>query len=277
MRAPDTYEFAQEELSTIRQRKNESMEEYGKRIRKGLEKLNLATKSLTESDTALVPLRKANEVHAIRKFEQNMFDEKIKLMIGAANFQSLREAIKFAMNKELFRKTTNVKICTFCKIVGHTEDECKKKVAEINGKKEQKNTNLAQGGHSNSFRRNYNFYSPRPIPRNEDGRRYYSYANRGYDGNNANYKNQDFSNQQGNFQRANLGDQNYSNPRSNSHEANQRENNKTQNGNNNGQPKYGGSFTLSTSRPDRNAPKTMRTIHEINSELEAIAIAEEQR
>lgn len=277
LKTPDTYEFAQEELSTIRQRKSESMEEYGKRIRKGLEKLNLATKSLTQDDAALVPLRKANEVHAIRKFEQNMFDEKIKLMIGAANFQSLREAIKFAMNKELFRKTATVKTCTFCKNIGHTEDECRKKSIQTNGKKEQKDTVSAQGGNSNNFRRNYNSYPSRwYVNRNEGGQKYYSYANKGYDGNNSNYKNQGFSNQQGSSQRTNSSDQNYTNSRPNSHESNQQENNKTQNNNNNGQPKQSGSFTQSTGRFDRNTPKNMRTIHEINSQLEAIAIAEEQ-
>lgn len=276
LRTPDTYEYAQEELSTIRQRKDEGMENYGKRIRKGLDKLNLSSKSLTNEEAALISLRKANEIHAIRKFEQNMFDERIKLMVGAATFKSLQEAIKFAMNKELFRKTTKDKICTFCKINGHTEDECRKKAMQNKGKKEQKNSDSAQGNNLNSSylrRNNNNYFSQRPFGnRNENVQRYYS--NRNYDGYNSNsQRNQSYSNQQGDSQRTNTNDQNYKNTRSNNNESNHREYNKNQSNDNN-QSKNSGS--QSNSRFDRNAPKNVRTIHEINSELEGVAITDEE-
>lgn len=277
LKSPDTYEFAQEELSTIRQRKNESMEEYGKRIRKGLEKLNLASKSLTQEDTALVPLRKANEIHAIRKFEQNMINEKIKLMVGAADFKSLRDAIKFAMNKELFQKTTNVKTCTFCKNMGHVEEECRKKLMQSNAKREQKqNFEPAKEDNGNNSRRNNNHFSSRSYDnRGNNGQRYY-YGNRNYDRNNGSYsRGQNYENQQGNFQRTNVNDQNYQNSRSNSHETNQRELNKVPNYSNE-QSKNNGSLTQSNSRFERNTPRNMRTIHELNSQLETMAIAEEQ-
>lgn len=276
LRSPDTYEFAQEELSTIRQRKNESVEEYGKRIRKGLEKLNLASKSLTQEETALIPLRKANEIHAIRKFEQNMFNEKIKLMVGAADFKSLRDAIKFAMNKELFQKTTNVKTCTFCKNIGHVEEECRKKSLQSNARKEQKHVSEPpRDGSTNNFRRNNHFPSRSYDSRGENGQRYY-YGTRVYDSNNGNYsRGQNYSNQQNNFQRNNPNEQNYPNSRPNTNEVNQRENNRGPN-HNNEQPKNNGSITQSNSRFDRTTPRNMRTIHELNSQLETMAIAEEQ-
>lgn len=281
VRTPDTYEFAQEELSTIRQKKGESMEEYGKRIRKGLEKLNLATKSLTQEEAAMIPLRKANEIHAIRKFEQNMFDEKIKLMIGAANFNSLRDAIKFSMNKELFHKTTSVKTCSFCKNIGHIEEECRKKSLQSNAKKEQKHgSDFPQNNNPNNLRRNNTNYFNSPRPNNDrNGQRFY-YGYRNYNSNGANFwRNPNYSNQPSNYPRANSNEPNSSNSRPISSESNTQETCRNQNNggnNNNGQSRNYGSSNPSNSRFDRNAPKNMRTIHEINSQLEAMAITEER-
>lgn len=44
---PITYELAQNELNIIKHQRNESMEDYSKRIRQALAKLNTATRILT--------------------------------------------------------------------------------------------------------------------------------------------------------------------------------------------------------------------------------------
>lgn len=269
LKIPDTYEFAQEELSTIRQRKNENMEEYGKRIRKGLEKLNLATKSLTQLDTVLTPLRKANEIHAIRKFEQNMFNEKIKLMVGAANFDSLQDAVKFAMNKELFQKTTNNKTCNFCKNIGHVEEECRKKAKQSDVKKDEKQSlNSPQTSYPSHFRRNSYYFQNNGKMGN--GQKYYGQGNR--DDNNTYYaRNKNFPNHPINYQNANSG--NNQGPQATSGDANRHETSRIQN---NEQQKHNMQNVSSNPRYERNTQRNMRTIHEINSQLEPVAITEEQ-
>lgn len=90
------------------------METYGERIKTALDKLSIASKVLTNDNTALKSLKLANEKHAIRKFEQNISNQNIKIIVGAANKNSLECAIAFAMEKELSLKSTDTKNCNYC-------------------------------------------------------------------------------------------------------------------------------------------------------------------
>lgn len=253
VKTPETYEFAQEQLSLVRQKRGESVEDFGKRIRKGLEKLNLATKSLTRDENALKPLRTANEKHAIHKFEQNMFDEKIKLMVGAANFSNLREAITFAISKELFQRTNTNKTCSFCKNIGHTEDECRKKASQMSPRKEQKpNYNFSRGVNSNDFRRSFPQRTYDNRNRNDQGN-YYGNYNRNFNRNDTDSTgNRNFQYRTNNFQGNNY--------RSNSQDSNRN----GQNGetSNNFRPKNG-STNATNSRHENNTARNLRTIQEV--------------
>lgn len=127
IKKPVSVEYAQEDLSQIFQKKDESIEEYGSRVKAKLRKLNEASKSLTDSKDHLKTLYKMNEKQAISKFEQNIRNQTIKVLVSAAGKSSLDDCITFAMQKELIEKSKNIKNCTICGMSNHTEETCRRK------------------------------------------------------------------------------------------------------------------------------------------------------
>lgn len=130
IRKPLSFEYAQERLCHITQNRNENIEIYGRKIRVALEKLNLASRCLTKEDNALKMLKLANEKLAIQKFEQNLSNPNLKVIVAAANKTTLENTISFAMQKELSNKF--VKNCNYCKKEGHYERECFTKNRKFN-------------------------------------------------------------------------------------------------------------------------------------------------
>lgn len=135
LRKPVSIEYAQEDLNNSFQKKEESIEEYGSRIRAKLKKLNEACRSLAKSNDELKILKKMNEKQAISKFEQNLRNETIKVLVSAANKESLDECITFAMQKEMIEKNKNIKQCGYCGLSNHQENSCRKKQADNENKR----------------------------------------------------------------------------------------------------------------------------------------------
>lgn len=127
LRKPISYDFAKEELNNVFQKDNETTEEYGQRVRSKLTKLNEAIRTITTEQAEVQILRKTHEKAAISKFQQNLKNEQTKVIVKSAQKTTLDECIAYALEQELLEKTSNVKKCNFCKIMGHTEDECRKK------------------------------------------------------------------------------------------------------------------------------------------------------
>lgn len=124
---PLNFEIAQDEISNVRQARTDSIEVYGNNIRFALHKLNKASESLTTDENALKLLRTANEKLAARRFEQGLYNINLKLCVGAKDCNSLDTAISYAMQKENLYKNESRIRCNFCNIIGHTENECRKK------------------------------------------------------------------------------------------------------------------------------------------------------
>lgn len=61
-------------MNKISQNSYESIEDYGKRIKEKLRKLNEASCLMADTQAEIAILQKANEKSAIAKFEQNIRD-----------------------------------------------------------------------------------------------------------------------------------------------------------------------------------------------------------
>lgn len=168
-----------------------------------MDKLNTASKTLTSDANALKSLKVANEKLAIRKFEQHISDQNIKVIVGAANKNSLEGAIAFAMEKELSMKKTVEKTCNYCKKEGHFERDCLRK------NKKGNNSNYA-----NSYKRENSNY-----PNNNYKREISNYPNNNYKRENSNdntaQKNGNSGKPNQNYRRTN-----YADPRKNNENEN---------------------------------------------------------
>lgn len=140
IRKPVSYEFAQEDLASSFQKRDESIEDYAKRFESKLHKLNEASRSLAQTDPEKAILIKANEKLAISKFEQNIRDNTVRILVTASAKTTLDEAIHIALHREMSEKSkNNKKSCTFCGLPNHTEDMCRKKKAANNNNNGNKN------------------------------------------------------------------------------------------------------------------------------------------
>lgn len=71
-------EYAQEDLNSVFQKSDETIETYGERVRIKLRALNDAMRNETENEAERIVLRKINEKHAISKFEQNLKTQRLR-------------------------------------------------------------------------------------------------------------------------------------------------------------------------------------------------------
>lgn len=155
IKKPVTLEYAQEDLHQVFQKKGESVEDYGARIKTKLKRLNEASKLLTNSDDSFKVVKQMNEKQAINKFEQNIRDPTIKVLVSAASKLTLDECVTFAMQKELIEKSKNVRACTICGLTNHDESSCRKK----NNTESETGTNRKKfGGNGGNSPQNKKFY-----------------------------------------------------------------------------------------------------------------------
>lgn len=198
IKKPVSLEYAQEDLNQVFQSKDESIEDYGNRVRAKLKKLNEASKKMTEVDGEIKILRKMNEKHAISKFEQNIRNQTIKVLVSAAGKTTLDECITFAMQKELIEKNKNIRACAFCGLSGHNEDTCRKKKngGESSGNFNRKkfNNNNGNGQQNRNFNKNQNFERKQFQDSHKNEQKP---STSGYNPNNSN----NFKNRSSNFQR----------------------------------------------------------------------------
>lgn len=156
IKKPISLEYAQDDLSQVFQKKDESIEDYGARVKTKLKKLNEASKPLTESPDQFKVVQKMNEKQAINKFEQNIRDSTIKVLVSAAGKSTLDECITFAMQKELTEKNKNIKSCTLCGLSGHNEKTCnsRKNTGNSAGNFNRKKFGNGNGQQNRNFNRN---------------------------------------------------------------------------------------------------------------------------
>lgn len=156
-----SFEAAQEKLIMICQKPNESIEAYGGRVRTLLETLN----NTLERNEAFESCQKMNESLAIRKFKQNLINEKLRMMALSIDHASLYQAMTFVIEKEDLIKTSNAtsianpnatsnsksenkqeqqgerrvkKFCNYCKKFNHTIEECRKREYKNNNDQSNK-------------------------------------------------------------------------------------------------------------------------------------------
>lgn len=101
-----SFETAQERLLSIKQAPKESLDEYANRIKILLDALNSAS-SNSNADVQAAS-QEMNESLAVRKFKQNIFDEKIRIMALSTDHTSLTEAIAHATEKKEQLQSSNV-------------------------------------------------------------------------------------------------------------------------------------------------------------------------
>lgn len=160
-RKPITFEHSQDAIGNIRQGWTETIEKYGNRMRLAFYELNESSKTLSDNAEALSLLNKANEKLAIRKFEQNLQSNNVRIWVGAKTHETLDEAISFAIKKEdLYSRNPT---CNFCHSPGHTYEVCRKRLGRT---QTGPRTNGFQNSNSNNTQRNdsnnYNNGNSRP-------------------------------------------------------------------------------------------------------------------
>lgn len=148
IRRPNTYEYASADISSVFQAVNESIEEYGNRVKEKLRNLNEASKSIIRDNNDLTPLRTANEKLAITKFIQNLRNESTRILISAQAKDNLDDCIALALQKEMLEKSSNLKKCDFCFSNKHESAMCFKNP----NKRNQQNKNFPKRNFNNSFK-----------------------------------------------------------------------------------------------------------------------------
>lgn len=127
IKKPVSYEYAQEDLTNVFQKHDESIDEYSRRVRSKLHKLNEASRQMANTAAEKQILQLTNEKLAISKFQQNIRDSTIRVLVSATAKTTLDEAIQIALQKEMMEKNKNIKSCTFCGMSNHTVENCRRK------------------------------------------------------------------------------------------------------------------------------------------------------
>lgn len=185
IKKPVSLEFAQEDLNTVFQRGDESVESYGKKVKEKLRKLNEASMSLAESNAEKSVLRKANEKLAISKFEQNIRNSTIRVLVSASAKTSLDDAIQTAMQKELIEKNKNIKTCSYCNMDNHTFENCRRRQASNQASSSNKNR-FPKPGYSSGYRESNQSNSNNPNNSSNSGYRDLNFNKSNYKDSNAN-------------------------------------------------------------------------------------------
>lgn len=154
LKKPISLEYAQEDLSNIFQKKDESIEDFGTRVKAKLKKLNEASALIAKTEAEKSIIRKMNEKQAISKFEQNLRNSTVKVLVSAASKQTLDECITFAMEKDLVEKNKNIKNCNICGMSNHDESTCRKKKngnGNVNSNKNRNWNKFNKDGNKNNW------------------------------------------------------------------------------------------------------------------------------
>lgn len=156
IKQPISFEYAQQDLSNVFQKRDESIEDYGARVKTKLRNLNEASKKMATTNAEKTILCKANEKQAISKFQQNIRNQTIKVLVSASPCETLDECIAFAMQKELIEKGTNIRSCNFCGMQNHDESSCRKKKNQNNdGKNKSNQKNERKNWNPNNTNKNW--------------------------------------------------------------------------------------------------------------------------
>lgn len=144
---------AQAQISNLKQKNSESMQDYAKRARAYLRQLNEAVcvEATTEETKKFVKVE--NERIAKRAFEDGIFSSDLRMYTRTLNKKNLADAIEEALDNEArmvpvrpittcshckkaghvaencFTKKNEQKTCNICKLKGHTEEHCRKRNA----------------------------------------------------------------------------------------------------------------------------------------------------
>lgn len=140
LKKPVSYEFAQEDLASIFQKRDESLDDYAKRVKEKLRRLNESSRLMADSEQEKKILMKANEKLAISKFEQNIRNDTIRVLVSASAKDSLDEAIQIAAQRDLMERNKNVHKCSICGLTNHSEETCRRRKSNETGGS-QKQTN----------------------------------------------------------------------------------------------------------------------------------------
>lgn len=150
---PMSRNAAQAQISNLKQKNNESMQDYSKRARAYLRQLNEAVcvEATTEETKKFVKVE--NERMAKRAFEDGIFSSDLRMYTRTMNKKSLADAIEEALDNEArmvpvrpvticshckksghstencFAKKNEQRTCSFCKQKGHIEEQCRRKNA----------------------------------------------------------------------------------------------------------------------------------------------------
>lgn len=139
-----SFEFAQEDINNLIQNKSETIDQYGTKAKAKLKTLNESLSEITENDQELTILRRVNEKLAISKFQQNLRDNDIRILVSAASKTSLDECISYALQKELLQKTKNKPTCTICGMNNHEESTCRRRKDQNNDNNKPKSNKNTQ-------------------------------------------------------------------------------------------------------------------------------------
>lgn len=136
LKKPLSSRAAKIRLKAVYQKSAESISDYGARVAKLLEEINDVVEASEEVPTTMKKLLQQNEALAIEMFVENILWEPLCLAVSGAKHKTLREAIEYAIKKEYAKKHSNIPIWTYfqCKRRGHTEENCRKKIADAKKK-----------------------------------------------------------------------------------------------------------------------------------------------
>lgn len=144
---------AQTQMTGLKQKGNESIQDYAKRARGYLRQLNEANCADATSEEMKKFVKMENERMAKRAFEDGISSADLRMYTRTMDKKSLAETIEVALDNEArmvpvrpiltcshckktghnvencFAKKNEQKVCNLCKQKGHTEEACRKKPA----------------------------------------------------------------------------------------------------------------------------------------------------
>lgn len=112
-------------LCTIKQKFEEDVETYAKRIEDALDTLNRSFSQEDQNET----IKKENDRKARKTFENGLNDSRLRNKAISRASNTLKEAVDYVIEQELryseLKPTLSPNFCTYCKRPGHTLSECR--------------------------------------------------------------------------------------------------------------------------------------------------------